>query len=644
MNPAKPILYRPSAEALLAAFRASGKRHLIITGTRGSGKTTLLQNFLRLQYPEREDSINCPFPFDLPGFTSWAVRSGEWDGFSETGSSVVRTNDAWISCKDKPYNSPEKNTTSACAYNHASISCKGRSDESSKTDSSSSCEDRSPASCGSAYAKVPSCIRLYDHCSRQSAVIGLPVQDCEIITHAPNSPYPMRGGKRMRAVPDGFLTVGLEALQNALRSTSAVAVLDEIGYLEESVPAFCDAIRKLFEKKNVVAVLRSQTARPAGYAGTPASDPPDSHTDASDSSATLTGLLRSRDDVFVLDLSAPLPHIGAVVMASGEGRRFRARLSGIHTDISELADCADPAFSGRLTGIHADVPALTDCADSAFSGKLSGIHADVPALTDCAGPAFSGNAAGRTAIAPQQSHEKCNARFLSAGYKLLADFHGEPLLAPVLRTASMPLIRSRIAVTRSSDVRYLCQTFDFPCILHDQPLLSDTICIGLLHLCGISETSTQQKHLSLHSISENALQQPDISVTILPLYCATPETPTQQHNIPEIDLPPHRDIPDACLFLQGDQPLVSPVSIEALILAFASDPQKIYRLAAHGTPGSPVLFPRTFFQELLQLPPDRGGNVVIRRHPEAVRLIEAQDARELLDADTPEDLRALALR
>lgn len=584
MNPAKPILYRPSAEALLAAFRASGKRHLIITGARGSGKTTLLQNFLRLQYPERENGINCPFPFDLPGFTSWAVR----------------TNDAWISCKDKPYNSPEKNTTSAYAYNHASISCKGRSDESSKTDSSSSCEDRSPAPCGGAYAKIPSSIRLYDHCSRQSAVIGLPAQACEIITYTPNSPYPMRSGKRMRAVPDGFLTVGLGALQNALHSTSAVAVLDEIGYLEESVPAFCDAIQRLFERKNVVAVLRSQAARPAGCTGTPASDLPDLNAGASDSSATLTGLLRSRDDVFVLDLSAPLPHIGAVVMASGEGRRFRARLSGIHADVSELADCA--------------------------------------------GPAFSGNATGRTAIAPQQSHEKCNARFLSAGYKLLADFHGEPLLAPVLRTASMPLIRSRIAVTRSSNVRDLCQTFNFPCILHDQPLLSDTIRIGLLHLCGISETSTQQKHLSLHSISENALQQPDISVTSLPLYFATPETPTQQHNIPGIDLPPHRDIPDACLFLQGDQPLVSPVSIEALILAFASDPQKIYRLAAHGTPGSPVLFPRTFFQELLQLPPDRGGNVVIRRHPEAVRLIEAQDARELLDADTPEDLRALALR
>ena len=564
MNPAKPILYRPSAEALLAAFRASGKRHLIITGARGSGKTTLLQNFLRLQYPERENDINCPFPFDLPGFTSWAVRSGEWDGFSETDSA---------------------------------------------------------ASCGGAYTKIPSSIRLYDHCSRQSAVIGLPAQDREIITHAPNSPYPRRSGKRMRAVPDGFLTVGLEALQNALRSTSAVAVLDEIGYLEESVPAFCDAIRKLFEKKNVVAVLRSQAACSPGCTGTPASNLPDSHAGASDSSATLTGLLRSRDDVFVLDLSAPLPHIGTVVMASGEGRRFRAKLSGIHADVSEP--------------------------------------------TDCAGPAFSGKAAGRTAIAPQQNRENYHARSTSAGYKLLADFHGEPLLAPVLRTASMPLFRSRIAVTRSSDVRDLCQTFDFPCILHDQPLLSDTIRIGLLHLCGISEISTQQKHLPLHSISENALQQPDISVTSLPLYCATPETPTQQHNIPGIDLPlhhatpetptqqhnipgidlpPHRDIPDACLFLQGDQPLISPVSIEALILAFASDPQKIYRLASHGTPGSPVLFPRTFFQELLQLPPDRGGNVIIRRHPEAVRLIEAQDARELLDADTPEDLRALALR
>ena len=41
-------VYRPAASSILRSFRASGKRHLLLTGGRGSGKTTLLRclNFL----------------------------------------------------------------------------------------------------------------------------------------------------------------------------------------------------------------------------------------------------------------------------------------------------------------------------------------------------------------------------------------------------------------------------------------------------------------------------------------------------------------------------------------------------------------------------------------------------------------------
>ena len=49
---------RPTADCIWNSFRSSGKRHLILTGTRGSGKTTLLQSL---------------FPQSCPGLTTWAV-------------------------------------------------------------------------------------------------------------------------------------------------------------------------------------------------------------------------------------------------------------------------------------------------------------------------------------------------------------------------------------------------------------------------------------------------------------------------------------------------------------------------------------------------------------------------------------------
>lgn len=47
----------PTASCIWNSFRSSGKRHLILTGTRGSGKTTLLKQL---------------FPDTLPGLTTWA--------------------------------------------------------------------------------------------------------------------------------------------------------------------------------------------------------------------------------------------------------------------------------------------------------------------------------------------------------------------------------------------------------------------------------------------------------------------------------------------------------------------------------------------------------------------------------------------
>ena len=172
------------------------------------------------------------------------------------------------------------------------------------------------------------------------------------------------------------------------------------------------------------------------------------------------------------------------------------------------------------------------------------------------------------------------------GNKLMADFCGAPLIANALALAALPLLACRIVVTRSEEVEALCNAQGVPVLRHAQPYRSDTVRLGLAALLG----------------KEPALR--------------------------------------GCLFLPGDQPLLTQQSVEALALAAA--PDAIVRLcAADGTPGSPVLFGADYFSELLHLPDGRGGNAVARAHPGSVCLVSARNDAELRDVDSREDLNQL---
>lgn len=110
-------------------------------------------------------------------------------------------------------------------------------------------------------------------------------------------PDAQRSGNQMTLDMDGFLGLGITSITRAIESASQWAVIDELGYLESSCPEFCDAVFRLFDQKQVIAVLRSQS--------TPFLD-----------------ALRARNDVFLYDLDHPLLPIGCVIMASGLGKRF----------------------------------------------------------------------------------------------------------------------------------------------------------------------------------------------------------------------------------------------------------------------------------------------------------------------------------
>lgn len=91
------------------------------------------------------------------------------------------------------------------------------------------------------------------------------------------------------------------------------------------------------------------------------------------------------------------------------------------------------------------------------------------------------------------------------------------------------------------------------------------------------------------------------------------------------------------LFALADQPYLLPSDFDSLIDAFASDPRGIVRATYAGEPGSPVLFARRFFAELVSLEPGQGGRVVAARHSESVCDVPL-DPHRGRDLDRPEDL------
>ena len=166
--------------------------------------------------------------------------------------------------------------------------------------------------------------------------------------------------------------------------------------------------------------------------------------------------------------------------------------------------------------------------------------------------------------------------------KLMADFAGQPMITRALN-ATDGLFAKRVVVTRHEDVAALCRERSIHVIQHAFPHRSDTVRLGM------------------EAIGEA----------------------------------------DGCLFLSGDQPLLRRETIAALLLCAANAPAAIWRTVHQGTHGAPVWFPKRFFDELLTLPEGMGGSYVIRQHPQLVRTLEADDPRELMDVDSPNDLAKL---
>lgn len=166
--------------------------------------------------------------------------------------------------------------------------------------------------------------------------------------------------------------------------------------------------------------------------------------------------------------------------------------------------------------------------------------------------------------------------------KLMAEFMGKPMICRILEATEGLFIR-RVVVTRHRSVMELCEEQGIDVLFHDFPQRSDTIRLGL--------------------------------ETMLDLDC--------------------------CVFCPGDQPMLKKNTVASLLLCSTNHRDTIWRTCCNNIPGSPVLFPRWAFSELLSLPEGKGGSYVVKRYPDKTDMLHISDPRELADVDTKDMLELL---
>ncbi|NQV84216.1 MAG: nucleotidyltransferase family protein [Rhodospirillales bacterium] len=92
--------------------------------------------------------------------------------------------------------------------------------------------------------------------------------------------------------------------------------------------------------------------------------------------------------------------------------------------------------------------------------------------------------------------------------------------------------------------------------------------------------------------------------------------------------------------LLGDMPRVTTKTVNALIDQFHSNTDKpICQPTFDGWPGNPILWPRRFFSDILDIQGDIGAKRLIERFSEQVSKVDVDDAGIHFDIDTPDDLK-----
>ncbi|MEL7303811.1 MAG: nucleotidyltransferase family protein [Pseudomonadota bacterium] len=102
------------------------------------------------------------------------------------------------------------------------------------------------------------------------------------------------------------------------------------------------------------------------------------------------------------------------------------------------------------------------------------------------------------------------------------------------------------------------------------------------------------------------------------------------------------------LIAQGDMPDLSADLVRRLVAAFDETPgTAIVAPSPRDRPdviGTPVIWPRRYFDELLELQGDTGARAILKREHANIQTIPIDDLAELADIDTPDQLAAWRAR
>ncbi len=98
---------------------------------------------------------------------------------------------------------------------------------------------------------------------------------------------------------------------------------------------------------------------------------------------------------------------------------------------------------------------------------------------------------------------------------------------------------------------------------------------------------------------------------------------------------------EAALFLLGDQPLVTPETINHLITVFADSPSPIIIPTFNNQRGNPVLFSRVTFPRMEALRGDCGARPLFREYAGEIRSVAVHTPAILFDLDTEDDYHRL---
>jgi molybdenum cofactor cytidylyltransferase len=101
---------------------------------------------------------------------------------------------------------------------------------------------------------------------------------------------------------------------------------------------------------------------------------------------------------------------------------------------------------------------------------------------------------------------------------------------------------------------------------------------------------------------------------------------------------------DAVIVALGDQPFLSPDTINRIIEVYSRTKAPVVVPVYHGVRGNPVLFDRSLFPEIKRIRGDRGAKSVVARHGDSVQEVAVEDRGVIVDIDTPSDYQKATSR